>query len=405
MIDYWFDFIVNKSTGISIILLVILTARPLVLKYLNASTAYSLWLMISAFLILPVDFVAANGGSAVMTIFPGAGILDSSSMIDELLIGNNIKLLITLVWIAGFIATSLFYGLRFKKLSHSLKPFQYQSLVFENLNSKKQIKPNIVTSSLVNEPAIFGLIKQHLILPHRFNEYSLTKQNMILRHEFYHLARHDHQINCLRIFIKCLFWFNPLVFFVDKYCEADQEISCDQGVLKNDDPKQRQAYAQVLVDSVNPTNQISLKQPLNNRLLSQWKYPSLIKERVKMLKQFSSKKWHKWLAVIFSVSTIWMVNGTLMAEKVEGIGNDVMEIATTFVPSRYPRKAAIEGVEGSVKIKFDIDNFGHPFNVEVLKSLPAGVFDKDALTAANKWRFENNKGQKNMIYTMEYKLK
>ncbi len=394
-INLLFDFILNKAIGVSLLLIVILSIRPFVLKVTNANIAYGLWLMIPLFILLPVDLFSNNTGSGIMTIILGKNALTPSLIIKEYLQNDLIKPLAVTVWLMGFMFMSLLFIIRFKKLSLSLKHYDTQKLSFNT----EQENINIVSSSLINEPAVFGLLKANLILPKEFSQYSLNKQNMILRHELYHLSRHDHQINFVRIFMKCLFWFNPLIYFADKYCEADQEISCDQGVLKDDDPKQRQAYAQILIESVSAH---PLKQPLKHRLLSQWKYQSLIKERVKMLKNISSKKWHKWVAVVFAVTTVWMANGVVMAEKSEVAEADVSKIATTFVMSRYPRKAAVEGIGGTVKIRFDIDKFGQPYNIEVLKSLPTGVFDKDALIAVNQWRFENNKGQKNLIYTMEY---
>ena len=125
-----------------------------------------------------------------------------------------------------------------------------------------------------------------------------------------------------------------------------------------------------------------------------------------MLKNINTKAWHKWVAIVFSVTAVWLTNGVVMAEKSvpDNSFDDITKVATKFVMSKYPRQAAIDGIAGEVKIKFDIDKFGRLYNVDVLKSIPEGVFDQVALTAVYQWRFENNKGQKDMIYTMEYVL-
>lgn len=119
-----------------------------------------------------------------------------------------------------------------------------------------------------------------------------------------------------------------------------------------------------------------------------------------MLNNTSSKKWHKWLAVVFSVSTIWMVNGVVMAED-----SKLTEAEpTTIIQPKYPRKAAEEGIEGWVKFQFDVDKYGHPYNVALTNASPRRVFERDARRAIYQWVFEKNKDQKGMIYTMEFRL-
>jgi len=138
-----------------------------------------------------------------------------------------------------------------------------------------------------------------------------------------------------------------------------------------------------------------------NRLVSQWKYQSLIKERVKMLKNSQAKKWHSWVAGVFAASAIWMTSGVVMAEK-EGVSAEVAP--TSIVNPRYPRKASEEGIEGWVKFQFDVDKYGQPYNVALIDAEPRRIFERDARRAIAQWKFEENKGQTGMIYTMEFVL-
>ena len=62
-----------------------------------------------------------------------------------------------------------------------------------------------------------------------------------------------------------------------KFVDADQEISCDLGVLKASPLSEKKLYAEALVESAGGFVN-------RNHLVSQWKYQSLIKQRVKMLK-------------------------------------------------------------------------------------------------------------------------
>jgi len=56
-------------------------------------------------------------------------------------------------------------------------------------------------------------------------------------------------------------------------------------------------------------------------------------------------------------------------------------------PPRYPRSAARRGIEGVVRVAFTITKDGRAANPYVLESTPAGVFDKAAMRAIAKWKF------------------
>jgi len=83
-----------------------------------------------------------------------------------------------------------------------------------------------------------------------------------------------------------------------------------------------------------------------------------------------------------------------------------------IVEPKYPTRAAMKGQQGWAQFTFDLDKKGIPRNIQLIESIPAGVFDKDSLRAIEKWQFtpaKNKKGeaiiQENMKYTMRFQLK
>ncbi|MBV1908695.1 MAG: energy transducer TonB [Kangiellaceae bacterium] len=95
-----------------------------------------------------------------------------------------------------------------------------------------------------------------------------------------------------------------------------------------------------------------------------------------------------------------------------GGGNlgDGEAIPMVIINPRYPRKAAMEGIEGWVKFKFTISPDGTPLNVELIDAQPRRVFERDARRAIYKWKFKprvvDGKAveQHNMVYTMQFNL-
>jgi len=73
------------------------------------------------------------------------------------------------------------------------------------------------------------------------------------------------------------------------------------------------------------------------------------------------------------------------------VGEEGTEIEVTRVSSpapEYPRRAIRLGVEGSVRLEFDVDTDGSVLDPYVVESSPAGVFDRAAIKAVRKFLYE-----------------
>ena len=73
------------------------------------------------------------------------------------------------------------------------------------------------------------------------------------------------------------------------------------------------------------------------------------------------------------------------------VGEEGTEIEVNRVSSpspEYPRRAIRLGVEGSVRLEFDVDTDGSVLDPYVVESSPAGVFDRAAIKAVRKFLYE-----------------
>lgn len=70
----------------------------------------------------------------------------------------------------------------------------------------------------------------------------------------------------------------------------------------------------------------------------------------------------------------------------------------------YPARARSMGVEGRVKVQFDISAFGTIKNIQILAEDPAGVFSGDLRRDITRWRYDITGEVKNQIVTVIYKL-
>jgi beta-lactamase regulating signal transducer with metallopeptidase domain len=77
-------------------------------------------------------------------------------------------------------------------------------------------------------PAVHGFFRPRIVMPSDFQEqFSPQEQAAILAHEEVHLARQDARINALAALLRCLCWFNPLIYLGTGWLRIDQELACD----------------------------------------------------------------------------------------------------------------------------------------------------------------------------------
>jgi protein TonB len=63
----------------------------------------------------------------------------------------------------------------------------------------------------------------------------------------------------------------------------------------------------------------------------------------------------------------------------------------------YPAQAENDRIRGYVEISFDIDDHGAPTNIQVTKSVPAGIFDNAAVNSFSKWRYCQRAKRENQV--------
>ncbi|MEH2919542.1 TonB family protein [Samsonia erythrinae] len=70
----------------------------------------------------------------------------------------------------------------------------------------------------------------------------------------------------------------------------------------------------------------------------------------------------------------------------------------------YPSRAKALGVEGKVRVKFDITGSGTVTNVQILSETPDGVFGDDVMKDMARWRYRTEAPVENQVVSIIFKL-
>jgi bla regulator protein blaR1 len=97
------------------------------------------------------------------------------------------------------------------------------------------------------EPGVVGILRPTLILPDGIVEQLQPEQlHAVLLHEHCHIRRRDNLSAFLHLIVESVFWFHPLVWWIERRLLEERERACDEEVVRL--TSNREAYAESIIN-------------------------------------------------------------------------------------------------------------------------------------------------------------
>ncbi|MBR4079436.1 MAG: hypothetical protein IKK29_04435, partial [Christensenellaceae bacterium] len=149
------------------------------------------------------------------------------------------------VWTMGMIAFGGFFvraRIRFLRKIVLQAPTEEMYREYERICGEMRLcrVPELVVCEIAS-PALMG---RRILLPEGLSGQALR---YALYHEMTHYRRKDHIMVVLMSALRCVYWFNPLVWAAFKAMQEDMEVACDAGVLQLIGTEEKGGYLMTLL--------------------------------------------------------------------------------------------------------------------------------------------------------------
>ncbi|WP_158787136.1 M56 family metallopeptidase [Granulicella sp. L46] len=240
----------------------------------EARIRYSLWLIASAKFLIPFSLLVAVGGrlphpqyvgsqTAIYSVLDSVGQPFTQASVPQVpsqrLMSSSkltsfewIPMAVAMVWLSGVAVVLLVWITRWKRIFKVLQNAKKVEsgveveLLRELEGSIGAQGIDLLVSHELLEPGIFGVLRPVLIWPAGLSvRLEDDEMRAIMAHEVVHRNRMDNLTAALHMVVEAIFWFHPLVWWIEHRLIEEREQACDEAVVGI--VKQPASYAEGLL--------------------------------------------------------------------------------------------------------------------------------------------------------------
>ena len=154
------------------------------------------------------------------------------------------------VWAIGALCLFLYFlfaYMREHKVLKSSEPVQNSTV--ERMIQKESLhrKIRLYEGGSFETPVTYGILFPKIVLPPDFEAASRLDVRNMIAHELEHIRKFDVGKRYLMILVLCIYWFNPLVWLMYRTYREDQEMACDERVMRKMKKGEAKNYIYTLI--------------------------------------------------------------------------------------------------------------------------------------------------------------
>ncbi len=272
-------WLVHLNALVSAALLCVLVLRSWLRRWAGAGRASAVWGLIP--LALLASALPRPAGPAPLPTWPGpaTGPAATAWAPTVAVTGTPAGWWVGL-WLAGLLASAGWLAWQQWRFQRRLGPLRATGLPLVHTAPRQ---PGA-------GPMLVGLWQPKIVVPADFAErYTPQEQDLILAHERAHRQRGDVPAQALACALQAVFWFNPLVHWAASRFRLDQELACDEAVVRAQ-PHSRPAYATAMLKTQLQVSALPLG--------CHWQARHPLKERVMHLARSPAHRWQRTAATL-----------------------------------------------------------------------------------------------------------
>lgn len=163
---------------------------------------------------------------------------------------------LVLAWGAGVIGSFTVMAVLWRRLGQKIKRYgsaapEYVLKLVDECKNDMGIQANIevLVQGWLKSPALSTSLKPKLLLPeHMLHTMDAQQLEFGIRHELMHYRRKDHIMNILLMVLRCVYWFNPVVYIAFRRIQIDMETACDASITSRLESPERTSYIRTMID-------------------------------------------------------------------------------------------------------------------------------------------------------------
>ena len=149
-----------------------------------------------------------------------------------------VRLILVSLWALGSALVAFSWLRRWRQIRAAMQGATPQSI---------RVGVPVLSSQSLLEPGVFGIVRPVLLLPEGILDRLTGAQlEAILAHEMCHVRRRDNLTFALHMLVETLFWFHPLVWWIQGRLVEERELACDEAVLESGN--EAEAYAEGILN-------------------------------------------------------------------------------------------------------------------------------------------------------------